>query len=150
MKKLIAVGLALILALSVGAGTVLADEGNGCGNRGGKPSIDVEKEIEICGDWMYSYIWIKNTSEVYVTITSLTDTLYWQVGGGNWIPTSTPYVNSGIVIAPGAEKTYTIPIYLGCIPYEARELRNKVEVEIEGRNKIFRDIVSIEIVEDPD
>ncbi|NLE95860.1 MAG: DUF4382 domain-containing protein [Dehalococcoidia bacterium] len=107
------------------------------------PSIDVEKRAEAVEGAVASFVTITNTSDDDVTVKSVIDTVYWQVRGGNWQELATNIDEETHVIAAGESVTleYEIPCD---VPAEARELRNKVEVQIDGRDKVFRDIVSFD------
>ena len=107
----------------------------------GIPSIDVVKTAEAVEAGVISTVIITNTGDVDVNVTKVTDNVYWQIGGGDWNYLAQNVDETGYVVVVG--DTLTLTYEIPCeVPEEARELRNKVDVEIEGRDKLFHDIWS--------
>jgi len=111
------------------------------GQEGDVPSIDVVKEARAIEGAVVSTITIINSGDVDATVVTVTDTVYWQIRRGDWQYLTEHVDEMGYTIAAGDSLTLTYEIP-GDVPAEARELRNVVEVVIEGRDKVFRDIVS--------
>jgi hypothetical protein len=108
---------------------------------GGIPSIDVVKEAEAVEGGVVSTITITNSGDVDVNVTKVTDTVYWQIGGGDWDYLAQYVDETGYLVV--VDGTLNLTFEIPCeVPEDARELRNVVEVEIDGRDKVFHDIVS--------
>ena len=106
-----------------------------------QPSIDVEVEAEAVEGAVLSTVTIENSSEVEVTVLGVTSNVYWQLRGNAWEYLEELADDTGYTIAAG--DTLTLEFEIPCdVPDEARELRIEARVEIDGRDKVFRDTES--------
>jgi hypothetical protein len=114
------------------------DEGDGNDDQ---PGIDIEVEAEAVEGAVLSTVTIENSSGIEVTILSITDTIYWQIRGNAWEYLEEMVDDTGYTIAP--DDSLTLEYEIPCdVPDAARELRDEVKVEIDGRDKVFREIES--------
>lgn len=116
------------------------DDEDGDGNDD-QPSIDVKVEAESVEGAVLGTVTIENDSEIEVSVLGVTSVVYWQLRGNAWESLAELTDDTGHTIAP--DDSLTLEYEIPCdVPDEARELRIEARVEIDGRDKVFRDTES--------
>jgi len=139
MKKLFFIGLAFVLALTIGAGAAFATPDS-------TPNLLVTKMVTLVENGLNCTIIsmnnITNNGDMIVNAT-ITDTLYYQIGG-EWVTLGEPQERNGCEIEPGNSADVEFVFEEIVIPEEARVLKNKVLVTVEGSKKEFHAIWTLE------
>jgi len=149
MKKLLFIGLAILLALTIGAGAAFA------GENPPKPNLLVTKIVNLVAVGVNSTVNsmnnITNIGAVNTTVTKVTDTLYCQSGDG-WEEIGQETDETERVLEAG-ELLEVNNLFTFDLPVEAQILKNVIEVEAEinGRQKVFQAVMTMNFeTEEPD